>query len=409
MSFLKNHYEKIILTILLIFFVGSLVYLIIQILNSRTITPDMLRLPKKNPDYKKIDFENQTYNVLKNMASQQQWIVTAARNPEDKFWSDFMIPFRASRSPYGKKVIVPFYYFSKENGINKDPFTGQPLPPPMVIETVVPKDRDNDGISNDDEKELGLNPDEPTDALADMDGDGFSNIEEYKIDKLFVNDATKHPPLVKRLYVVNIVKSKIPIKLKKVRAVGQDKKDWEIHAEVYEKGRWRSKFPKYKDVLNIGGRNYTLTDIENKKDKIFDKTLNAWTEKDSSSIFLEDNNSKDIIKAEVGEPVFAPRMKVVLQDVLTEKKYQLSVGDSFTLGNEAQGLEKYKIATADPKKEEISVTTVPGDTIYTITREKMESPEELKKKREMMGEDPMSRLPFADPALNPNPKTRRSR
>ena len=227
MSFLKSHYEKIILTILLIVFVGSLVYLIAQILSSRTITPEMLKLPKKNPDYKKIDFEGQAYNILKNMASQQQWIVSTARNPEDKFWTDFMVPFRSSRSPYGKKFIVPFYYFEKKSGINKDPFTGQPLPEPEAApEQPKDNDQDKDGILDDDEKELGLNPNDPNDALADMDNDGFSNLEEYKNNKLFVNDVSQHPPLVKRLYVVNIVKSKIPIKLKKVRAVGQNKKDW---------------------------------------------------------------------------------------------------------------------------------------------------------------------------------------
>lgn len=408
MSFLKNHYEKIILTILLIVFVGSLVYLIAQILSSKTITPGMLELPKKNPDYKRIDFENKVYNVLKNMGSQQLWVVSGPRNPEDKFWTDLMIPFRAARSPYGKKQIVPFYYFEKKNGINKDPFTGQPLPEPEVIVAPVDKDIDKDGIFDDDEKELGLNPNDPNDAFADIDGDGFSNIEEYKIDKSYVNDATKHPPFIKHLFVVNIVKSKIPIRIKSVRAFGENKKEWEIQAEIYEKNRWRSKFPKYKDVLNIGGRTYTIVDIEDKKEKIFDKTLNSWKEKDVSNVVLEDNSSKDIIRAEVGESVFAPRMKVILQDVVTEKKYSLSVGDSFTLGTEEQGKEAYKITNADPKKEEVSVTAVPGDTVYTVTKEKPEQPTAAAspdRRREMM-EDPLGRMPLP---VDPNARTRRSR
>ena len=384
-------------------FVLSLVYLIITILSSKNITPDMLKLPKKNADYKKMDFESQTFNVLKNMASQKQWVVSLARNSEDKFWTDFMVPFAAARSPHGKKNIVPFYYFEKKSGINKCPFTGKPLPQPEgEKEPPEEKDRDADGIPNDVEKELGLNPDDPDDALGDMDNDGFSNIDELKQDKLWVNDAKLHPPLAKRLCVVNIIKSKIPIKLKRVRAVGSNKKDWEIHAEVFEKGRWRSKFPKLNEVLNIGGRNYTITDVVDKKDKVFVKSLNSWTEKDSSIVVLQDNDSKDIIKAEVGESVFAPRMRALLQDVLTEKKYTLSVGDEFTIGSEEQGFENYKIVNADPKTEEVTVVALPGNTTFSITREKMNLPpvSSIKKKHEIIDEDPM-RMPPAAPGINP--------
>jgi hypothetical protein len=40
-------------------------------------------------------------------------------------------------------------------------------------------DSDNDGIPDDWEIKYGLNPNDPTDALLDMNGDGYTNIEKY--------------------------------------------------------------------------------------------------------------------------------------------------------------------------------------------------------------------------------------
>ena len=100
-------------------------------------------------------------------------------------------------------------------------------------------------------------------------------------------------------------------------------------------------------------------------------------------------------------------MKVVLEDVFTEKKYHISVGDEFTMGDEEHGFEKYKIVSADPKKEDVSVAAVPGDATYIVNKEKMEQPassEDIRKKREMMGDNPMGRLPFTEPMPNPKGK-----
>jgi hypothetical protein len=42
-----------------------------------------------------------------------------------------------------------------------------------------PLDSDNDGIPDYWEKQYGLNPNDPSDAMKDSDGDGYTNIEEY--------------------------------------------------------------------------------------------------------------------------------------------------------------------------------------------------------------------------------------
>jgi len=42
-----------------------------------------------------------------------------------------------------------------------------------------PKDCDKDGMPDDWEKQQGFNPDDPDDGNADMDADGYTNLEEY--------------------------------------------------------------------------------------------------------------------------------------------------------------------------------------------------------------------------------------
>ena len=47
--------------------------------------------------------------------------------------------------------------------------------------TLAGRDSDSDGIPDDAEIRLGLNPNDPTDALLDLDHDGLTNLEEYRL------------------------------------------------------------------------------------------------------------------------------------------------------------------------------------------------------------------------------------
>ena len=42
-----------------------------------------------------------------------------------------------------------------------------------------PKDSDHDGMADDWERQVGLNPQDPADASRDRDGDGYTNLEAY--------------------------------------------------------------------------------------------------------------------------------------------------------------------------------------------------------------------------------------
>jgi hypothetical protein len=371
---LKKHYEKIILAILLMVFVVSLIYLIIIIMSSKNITPDMLKLPKKKPDYRKVDFTEPEYNVIKRLPVNDKWLACGPRNKNDKFWTDLMIPFEAARSYYGKKRIVPFYYFMDEYGVNKCPFTGKPLPEPDR-RVVVSADKDNDGIPNDKEIEYGMDPENPDDIYQDIDGDGFSNIVEYKINPEWVNNKKLHPPLAHRLYVVKILRTRIGVQLKKVRATGKDKKNWEIYMEVLNKrGQWRTRFPRLGHTINVSGIEYDIVDIKNIKEDVYDKTLKATIKKDRSVVTIQKKGAGEKIKVVVGEPAYAPKKKVYIMDSIDNSRYKGIVGENIVVGDDELGKETYLIVSADAKKDEVVLKDLKNNKNITISDEKMEPP-----------------------------------
>ena len=50
---------------------------------------------------------------------------------------------------------------------------------PELKTVAAPKDTDRDGMPDDWERKHGLNPRDPEDRNGDLDGDGYTNLEEY--------------------------------------------------------------------------------------------------------------------------------------------------------------------------------------------------------------------------------------
>ena len=81
-------------------------------------------------------------------------------------------------------------------GLAKCPFCGAEQPK----EVKVAIDTDKDGIPNDAEVALGLDPNNPADANGDLDGDGFTNLEEF-LAKTDPKDRNSHPDYLDSLSV----------------------------------------------------------------------------------------------------------------------------------------------------------------------------------------------------------------
>ena len=96
------------------------------------------------------------------------------------------------------------------------PFCGVSQPAIVKVEI----DSDHDGMPNDWEIKYGLNADDPRDAAADKDGDGFTNLEEYEA-KTDPTDPKSHPDYLDFVRVQGTLKQTfLPFYFKQANPIG---------------------------------------------------------------------------------------------------------------------------------------------------------------------------------------------
>ena len=87
--------------------------------------------------------------------------------------------------------------------VNKCPFCAEKQP------DVDKFDRDRDGISDDGERKYGLNPLDPYDAAGDLDGDGWSNLVEFRAETN-LTDPKEFPSPASQLRLIKAVQTQFP-------------------------------------------------------------------------------------------------------------------------------------------------------------------------------------------------------
>lgn len=359
MSFIKKHYEKFILAVLLLVFVVSLVYQIKIIRTSLTVKPEDLQLPHKAPDYERIDFNDPLYNIKEDMTKSGIWVVSKAREKDDKVFTDLMIAIECARCPHCHKP-VPRYFFFNEPHVCPSCSGKLPQPDTTIIDKKI-EDTDGDGIPDKIEKQYGMNSADPSDKLGDKDADGFSNYDEYKYDEKGIGNPKIHPPFAQRLQVMNIERSKLNVRLKRVRAhEDKDKNKWELYIEVRNKNKWGDSFPKLNEKITIDGDVYKIIDINKKSDEKFDKSLGSTVRKDTSEVIIQMEGSNEKVVLVVGEMAFAPTEKVTLKDTSNQKQYHLSLGKEFAIGDKDTGIEKYIVEEVVPIKKLVKIKMIEG-------------------------------------------------
>lgn len=117
-------------------------------------------------------------------------------------------------SPDGKSCGKPI-----PPGLEKCPFCDAVQPKEVKVQI----DSDKDGIPNEVEVAWGLDPNNPADAAADMDSDGFTNLEEY-LAKTDPKDPNSHPDYLDSLSVDGKPETKtLPVFFKDINKLGAGK------------------------------------------------------------------------------------------------------------------------------------------------------------------------------------------
>ncbi|MDD5596604.1 MAG: hypothetical protein PHV82_01585 [Victivallaceae bacterium] len=361
MDFLKKHYEKMILAFFLLIFVFLLFYLIDLSKSTNTITKKDLQIPAPDPNYVKNDFSHKKYQINYIFNKDCVWDKSTVRSDKDNIYSDLLIPYKCARCPFCEKVIPCDYFYGSLDNPRHCPLCNKPLPRPFkdpddttIIKDGGSLDRDNDGIPNVTEIKLGLDPDNPDDALYDMDGDGFPNVFEYK-EGTNIQNAKSHPEMYKRLQLLEFRETLLPYKLKTV--VTNNKKEareWDVQInELQEDGKIKTRFKYLGSSLEMDKTNYKIVKIE--PDYQEERRGGTIVKTDRSKIMFESYDGKYKITMQVDKDVYSPKPKAVIEDLANGKQYHVGSGDDIVMH------VKYKSAKGRDKTETVKYNVVKVD------------------------------------------------
>jgi hypothetical protein len=339
LEFLKKHYEKLILASLLLAFIISMVYLMYIIKDTAAITKAGFQIPSREPNVKASSADDPKFNMTPLLAIGRSWSASGARNPKFKdFTSDLVTVFAAARCGHCQRII-PRYFFDNHNC----PLCGKELLPPIEGDIHVGP---IESIPKDVKAQYGGEVNE----LDDMDGDGFSNLYEYK-QKTLMNAANSHPPMWHRLVLARIDKVKLPFMLMKVNTNGSpEKSKWDIQVNRTDTGK--TNFTMLNDILKVDGNDYRIADV--KLDHKERKVGNDVITEDRSVIYLEMLGSSNKMQMEVGREVFSPEPKAFIIDTGDNNRIlTVDAGGEFLIGNRNTGRYRFKVKSIDQHENQV--------------------------------------------------------
>ena len=361
MEFIRKHYEKLILIVLLFAFIGSMVY-VLDIIRT-TADSESLKISTGEADQKRLDGKDEVFNssviIKKDLG---KWNLTPARADEFKnMTSDLVIPPELSFCPFEDcGSLIPYGYMSGKECPSCKKFL--PTPPKRKASRFrrSEEDLDGDGIPNREEENQKLDKEDPNDALYDKDRDGFSNVYEY-LNGFKMHLIKSRPPMWYRLCLKELGRQKLPVQFKAVNTNNStDQKKWDIqinHMNPKNMTELRTT-----DVTSIGGlltidkREYQIVRVELKQTKLPTKAGESQRMKDESVIYLEETGGKDRIHMQIGKDVFSSDVKAVFIDHGQLDKagnpiqFVVGLNQKFTVGNRRNARDSYLLKVIDTKR-----------------------------------------------------------
>lgn len=204
------------------------------------------------------------------------------------------------------------------------------------VEKKIDRDSDGDGLSDSWEIENGLDPNNPDDAFADFDNDGFSNIDEILKFKTDFKDPSSHPDYLDYLRVSpDLQQTTLSIYFEKGVPVG---KSWRVFfKDLAKKNKNNPNGKPYTPRVgeDIGDTGYTLKAYEKKIEKNMVPTKNGGTrpvEKDVSIADIVRKADGKVVRMTVGVKDTPVDTQAVLVFELGEsKEFVVAEGGEITL------------------------------------------------------------------------------
>lgn len=372
MLLFKKHYEKVILSVLLLIFVLLLGLQILTILRARDVDIDsVLGIKPPKPDYVKIAKDDPKYELMLALQSKSSlW------NPADpKKNIDLCDPPPLARCPFGLHLI-PITDFPKQNAEKpgKCSFCGKDIRVFKSALIITADDSDGDGIPDKWELQFNLNPKNPVDAKDDADTDGFTNLEEYQAGTDPLNPKSR-PTYAKKLYTVEVVSVPLGLRLKHFGNAGENipVKNWDIQIETLRKnGRVQKQhFKTLGSTIVVNKRTYIIDAVQQ------DFVTEGQERINKSRIILYEYDPKTKKKesmqiiGELGKAIFDPRKQITLEFTVDNIQKKGFVGDTLEFGDERRGIDKFIIKSGDVDKCTSQVQTDNG-ILETIAKRPVE-------------------------------------
>ena len=367
MGFLKKHYEKILLAVLLTVFICLLAFQLVLWRQNELIQVEKMKgFREPPPNYQQQKFEDAAspFRALETLPEKPLWRVAMSRDGNQRLFTDLMVPYTMALCPYCNRVI-PANSFPAGEGVGECPFPDckKNLRAPYNLTQEKDLDTDGDGIPDKEEIRMGLNPKDGSDAAVDSDDDGFSNYEEF-VSKTDMRNAKSRPPYHEKLFVRSIIRAKLPFRLKNVSFTDKRvKENAQIQLEI-ERPRRQVRFQTIFVRLNEGfpkaaGLNQRNAPPPYKVIDVIPKfTKENGFEVNASQVVVQKRSNGEKIVLDIGKDVFEPKIKAVLALNLVNdlKEYEVYVGSKFQNGIEMKtGVDRYEVVDIDQQKNTVTV------------------------------------------------------
>ncbi|MEG2075211.1 MAG: ABC transporter permease [Victivallaceae bacterium] len=357
MDFLKRHYEKLILAILLVIFASLLVYLVSVVEGGKNITDIDLTPPTPRLNAERVDFSGDVFKLQDIFTKGTGWNKSVYRpllvsqgdesenvqdlTPESMrtLFSDLMVPMQLGQCPFCHRYIPISFFKDGQKCLFLD--CKHELKTPDMVGTGVMLagiDVSIDapyGLHKSDAELLGLDYLDVADVWGDNDGDGFSNLQEY-LSQSDLKSNNSHPDLTDRLEVVAITRPVLPLKLNSVM---------DSNAVQITIGKRSGLFRLNSRLPAIGGREYVITQI-----------LPKSADNPEDKVVISDGS--DVLELKRNADVTANRPFVELRDYGTRFNIKYPVGEGGT----------FNMFNFDPSRGGYPIRTMNNENAYRVLK-----------------------------------------